>query len=82
MNKFGLFQAIYFGHFLHDFHAQGVTLKGKILATKFLFQNYSQLLDISTRLILKTAEKLIVPSVLWLFDWRTILQIFVFQITV
>ena len=28
-----------------------------------IFQNYSQLLDISTPLVLKTAEELIVPSV-------------------
>ena len=53
----------YFVHFLHNFHAQGVTLKSKVLATKYIFQNYSQLLDIFTMLILKTAKKLIVPSV-------------------
>ena len=46
VKEFGLFQSIYLGHFLHDFHAQGVTLKGKVLATKCtMFQNYSQLLD-------------------------------------
>ena len=64
VNEFGLFQAVYLGHFLHDFHPQGVTLKDKVLANKkCIFQNYSQLLDIFTRLILKTTEKLIVPSV-------------------
>ena len=48
VNEFGLFQAIYLGHFSHDFHARGVTLKGKVLATKCIFQNYSQFLDIFT----------------------------------
>ena len=51
VNEFRLFQAIYLGHFLHDFHAQAVTIKGKVLATKCIFQNYLQLLDIFTRLI-------------------------------
>ena len=35
----------------------------KALGTKSIFQNYSQLLDICTRLVLKTAEELILPSV-------------------
>ena len=50
---------LYLGHFSHDFRAQGqgVTLEGKVLAIKCIFQNYSQL-DIFTRLIVKTAEKL------------------------
>ena len=42
---------------------QGVTLKGKALTTKCMFQDYSELLDNFTRLVLKTAENLFVPSV-------------------
>ena len=42
---------------------RGVTFKGKALATKCIFQFYSQLLDICSRLVLKTAEELVVPSV-------------------
>ena len=52
-----MFQAIYLGHFLHRVHTQCVTLKGKALATKCIFQNYSQLLDTFTWLVLKTAEE-------------------------
>ena len=63
VNTFSMFRALYHGHFSHDFHAQGVTLKSKALATKCLFQIYSQLLDICTRLVLKTTEELYVPSV-------------------
>ena len=63
VNKFFVFRAIYLCHFLQDFHAQDVTLKGKALATKCIFQNYSQLLDNFTQLVLKTAEKRFVPSV-------------------
>ena len=37
----------------YDFHTWGVTFKSKALATKWIFQNYSQLLDICTRLVLK-----------------------------
>ena len=37
--------------------------KMSALATKCIFQNYSQLLDNFTWLVLKTAEKLFVPSV-------------------
>ena len=37
--------------------------KARLLATKCIFQNYSQLLDICTRLVLKTTEELILPSV-------------------
>ena len=58
LNAFGVFRAFYRGHFLHDFRAQGVTLKSKALATKCIFQIYSQLLDVCTRLVLKTAEEL------------------------
>ena len=63
MNEFCLFQAFYRCHFSHDFHTWGVTFKGKALATKCIFQNYSQLLGICTRLVLKTTEELIVPRV-------------------
>ena len=63
MNEFCLFRAFYRRHFLHDFHTWGVTFKGKALATKCIFQNYSQLLDICTRLVLKTVEEFILPSV-------------------
>ena len=56
VNEICVFRAIYIGHSLHDFHAQGITFKGKALATKSIFQNYSQLLDTFTRLVLKTAE--------------------------
>ena len=63
MNEFCLFRAFYRCHFLHDFHIWGVTFKGKGLATKCIFQNYSQLLDICTRLVLKTTEEFILPSV-------------------
>ena len=44
---------------------RGVTFKGKALATKCIFQNYSQLLDICTLLVLKTAKELFVPSVVY-----------------
>ena len=74
VNDFGLFQAIYLDHFLHDFHVQGVTLKGKVLATKCVFQNFSQLLDIFTQLILKTTEKLPVPSVYRRWDDRNLVS--------
>ena len=75
VNEFGLFQAIYLGHFSHNFHAQGVTLKGKILAAKCLFQNYLQLLDNFTWLVLKTAKKFLVPSVFSCTKERTLLGI-------
>ena len=67
MNEFCLFQAFYGCHFLHDFHTWGVTFKGKALATKCIFQKYSQLWGICTRLVLKTAEELILPSVYSLY---------------
>ena len=63
VNTFGVFREFYRGHFSHDFHAQGFTLKSKALATKCVFQIYSQSLDICTRLVLKTADELILPSV-------------------
>ena len=63
MNEFGLFQSIYLGHFSHNFHSQGVRLKGKVLAAKWIFQNYLQLLDNFTWLVLKTAKKFFVSSV-------------------
>ena len=63
VNKFCLFQAFYRSHFSHDFHTQGVTLKSKAFATKWVFQIKSQLMDICTQLVLKTAKELIVPSV-------------------
>ena len=63
VNALGVFGAFYRGHFSHDFRAQGVTLKSKALATKCIFLIQSQLLDISTRLVFKTAEELILPSV-------------------
>ena len=66
VNEFCLFRALYRWHFLHNFHRWGVTFKGKTLATKWIFQNYSQLSDSYTRLVLKTAEELILPSVLHL----------------
>ena len=62
VNAFGVFRAFYRIHFSHDFGAQGVTLKSKALATKCIFQHYSQLLDICTAGF-KTAEELFVPSV-------------------
>ena len=64
VNAFGVFRAFYRGHFSHDFREQGVTLKSRALATKRVFQIYSQLLDIFTRLVLKTTEELYVPSVI------------------
>ena len=70
-NEFGLFQAIHLGHFLHDFRAQGVALKGKGLAIKCTFQNYLQLLDIFTWLSLKTAKKFIVPSLYYCYPLLT-----------
>ena len=63
LNAFGVFRAFYRGHFSHDLCAQDVTLKSKALATKCIFQNYSQLLDICTLLIFKTAEEPFVPRV-------------------
>ena len=57
------FGGFYRCHVLNDFHTGGFTFKGKALATKFIFQKYSQLLDIFTRLVLKTAEELFVLSV-------------------
>ena len=67
VNEFCLFRAFYCCHFLHDFHTSGVTFKGKALVTKCIFQNYSQLLDICTRLVLKTSEEVFVPSVCCLY---------------
>ena len=61
--KFCLFRAFYRCHFLHNIHTWDVTFKGKALAAKCIFQNYSQLLDVCTRQVLKTAEELILPSV-------------------
>ena len=52
VNAVDMFRVFYRGHFSHDFRAQGVTLKRKALATKYIFQNYSKLLDICTRLVL------------------------------
>ena len=43
-------------------HKQSFISKVKALATKCIL-NYSQMLDNFTRLVLKTAEKLFVPSV-------------------
>ena len=63
VNEFCPFQAVYRCHFLLDFDTWGVTFRGKALATKCIFQNYLQLLDICTRLVSKTAEELILPSV-------------------
>ena len=40
-------------HFLHNFPTWSVTFTGKALATKCIFQNYSQLLDICTRQVFK-----------------------------
>ena len=72
VNEVCLFRAFYHCHFLHDFYTWGVTFNGKALATKCIFQNYSQLLDY-TRLVLKTAEELILPSVYSLHSkvWAT-----------
>ena len=53
MNEFGLFQAIYCAHFLHAFHAQGVTLENRVLATSSWIFSHG---------ILKIAEELIVPG--------------------
>ena len=45
------------------FHKIGVTLKGKVLATKCIVQNCSQFLDNFIRLVVsKTAEKGFVPN--------------------
>ena len=63
VNTFAVFRAFYRGHFLHNFYAQDVTLKSKALATKCIFQNYSQLLNICTLLVFKSAKELFVPSV-------------------
>ena len=64
VNVFGVFRAFYRDHFSHDFRAQGVTVKSKASATKCIFQNCSQLLDIYTQLVLKTAQdNFFVPSV-------------------
>ena len=49
-NKFSMFRALYLGHFILDFQAR-VTLKGKAVATECVFQDYSQLLDICTWLV-------------------------------
>ena len=64
-NAFGVFREFHRGHFSPDFRAQGATLKSKALATKCIFQIYSQLLDICTQLVLKTANELILPSVIY-----------------
>ena len=50
--------------FLTRFPHMRCHIQGQGLATKCIFQNYSQLLDICTRLVLKTAKELIVPIVL------------------
>ena len=47
----------------HTISVHKITLKSKTLATKCIFQIYSQLLDICTRLVFKTAEEFILPSV-------------------
>ena len=39
VNAFCVFQAFYRSHVSYNFHAQGVTLKSKALATKCVFQN-------------------------------------------
>ena len=65
VNAFCGFRAFCRDLFLHDFHTKGVTLKSNALAIKCMFQNYSKLLDICTRLVLKTAVKLFVPSVFY-----------------
>ena len=64
VNEFCLFGAFHHCQILHDFHIWGVTFKSKALATKCIFQNYSQL-DIYTRLVLKTAKEFFVPSVVY-----------------
>ena len=69
VNKLCVFQAIYLGHFLHNFHAQGITLKGKALATKCLFQNHLQLMDNLLWLIFKTAEKLFCVKCTFIAYW-------------
>ena len=70
VNEFCLFWAFYRCHFLHDFHTWGVTFKGKALATKCLFQNYSQLLDICTRLVLKTGKEIYFAKCKWFCTFR------------
>ena len=65
VNAFRVFREFYRGHSSHDFRAQGVTLKSKALATKCIFQIYSQSLDICTRLVLKTGDELLLSSVLF-----------------
>ena len=67
-----MFQAVYRGHFSHDFRAQGVTLKSKAWATKCIFQIYPQFLDICTRLVIKTAEEFIVTSVCYFTETHDI----------
>ena len=67
VNAFGVFREFYRGHFSPDFRAQGVTLKSKALAAKCIFQIYSQLLDIFTQLVLKTADELILRIVCGFF---------------
>ena len=49
--------------FLTRFLRINISWKSKALATKCIFQNYSQLLGICTRLVFKTAEEPFVPSV-------------------
>ena len=63
VNAFGVFWAFYHGHFLHNFHAQGVTLKNTALATKCIFQNYSVVGYLHTAGFKKTTEELFVPNV-------------------
>ena len=49
--------------FLTRFPHMRCHIQGQGFGTECIFQNYSQLLDICTQLVLKTAEELIVPSV-------------------
>ena len=44
-------------HFSHNFQAKDFRWKGKALATKYVFQNYSQVLDIWTGLDVKTDDE-------------------------
>ena len=76
VNEFRLFRAFYRCHLSNDFYTRGITFKGKALATKCIFQNYSHLLNICTRLVLKTAEKLFVSSVVssYRFSWFSLAQ--------
>ena len=80
-----MFQAVYLGHFLLNFQAKDFIWKGKALATKCVFQNYSQMLNIYTLLDLNIDDELFGLKCSWYHSSLLILILvnfhFIFNIT-